>query len=464
MTHRVDLAVIGSGPAGYVAAIRAAQLGLKTICIEKEPTFGGTCLNVGCIPSKALLDATEKYAFIKNHGATQGLEAGSLAVNFPNLMLFKEGVVKSNTDGVKSLFKKNNIQTLIGTAKLAGEHLIEVDGEQKQVVEAKNILLATGSAPIELPNIHFDEKRILSSTGALSLSKPPTKMVVIGAGVIGVELASVYNRLGTEVVLIEMLDRICGNLDNTVHQNFLNYLTKQGLQFHLGCAVTKAEVKGQKVLVEFEKEGKKQEVQADVVLVAVGRRPFSDQLGLNNLNIQVSKRGHVIVDQHFRTNVPHIYAIGDLIEGPMLAHRASEEGVAAVELIAGGAAHIDYMAIPNIIYTHPEVASLGFTEEEAKANGLQVMTGVCHFRANARARCGNDTDGLVKVIGDKTSGALVGMHIVGPHASELIAEGVMALVNRMTVEQIANASHGHPTLSEAIKEACLVALGRAINL
>lgn len=455
-----DLAVIGSGPGGYVAAIRAAQLGLKTICIEKSETLGGTCLNVGCIPSKALLQTTEYYSFLKNEGAALGIDASTLSLDFNQMMQRKKGVVKSHTDGVQGLFKKNNIETLFGKARLLSNQLIEV-GSQK--VEAKSILLATGSEPIALPFLPFDETKILSSTGALALSKIPEKMLVIGAGVIGVELASVYARLGSKVTLVEMLDHICGDLDANIHTHFLRILSKQGLEFHLGAAVKRGEV-GDKVRLQVQKGDQELNLEADVALVAVGRRPYSTGLGLEELGVKKTAKGHVLVDDNFHTSLANVYAIGDLIEGMMLAHRASDEGIAVAELIAGHAHKIDYVTIPNIIYTHPELAVVGFSEKEAQQAGLEVKTGICFLKSNPRARCAGDMEGLVKVIAEKESGKLLGVHILSAHASELIGEGVVALRSRMTLDELANTSHGHPTLSESIKEACLVALGRPINI
>lgn len=437
-----DVVVIGSGPGGYVAAIRAAQLGLKTACIEMEKTLGGTCLNIGCIPSKALLETTQVLSFLKGHGEKMGIEAPTLNINFPAMMKRKDAVVKTITDGVKGLFKKNNVTSIFGKASITGPNAVEVNGE---TIQAKNIILATGSIPIALPNFPFDEKKIVSSTGALTLEKIPTKLVVVGAGVIGVELGSVYARLGSKVTFIEALDTICGNLDPDIHRSLLSLLKKQGLEFHLGTTADAASL-----------------ADADVILVAIGRKPNS--AGLDKAGIALTQKGLVIVDESFKTSVPSIYAIGDLIEGPMLAHRASEEGTVCAEIIAGHSASVDYMTIPSIIYTHPEVASLGFTEPEAKEKGLEPFIGICSFLANGRARCMDDNEGLVKVIGDKDSGKLIGLHIIGPHASELISEGVVAIKNRMTVEDLANTCHGHPTLTETIKEACLVALGRPINI
>lgn len=459
-----DVVVIGSGPGGYVAAIRAAQLGLKVACVEKASTYGGTCLNVGCIPSKALLQSSESFEFAKKGAEEQGVSCKDVTFDFEKMMQRKEGIVDGSVKGIEGLFKKNQITAIHGSAKFIAKDEIEIANEkQSSRLKAKNFILATGSEPIPLPFLPFDEKIVLSSTGALSLKKAPKKMVVIGAGVIGVEIASVYNRLGTEVIVIEMLDKICPAMDNAVGRALQQSLKKQGFVFHLSSKVTEAKVDKQNVSVKFESGGETHQINADAVLVAIGRRPYSEGLGLEQIGVKQTK-GFVNVDALFRTNVPHIFAIGDLIEGPMLAHRASEEGVAAAELIAGLKPHVNYMGIPNVIYTHPEVAALGLTEEEAKEKRLSLLVGMCSFRANPRARCLGDTDGFVKIIGEKNSGRLIGLHIIGHSASELIAEGVIAIEKKATLEDIARACHAHPTLSEWIKEAALVALARPINL
>lgn len=460
-----DLVVIGSGPGGYVAAVRAAQLGFKTACIEKDKTLGGTCLNVGCIPSKALLSTSEHYEWILKESASHGIDAKEVSYSLEKMMQRKNQVVKGLTDSVAILFKKYGISSIQGTARLTSSHLIEVDGpEGKQVVEAANIILATGSEPTPLPFLPFDEKSVLSSTGALSLERVPQKLLVIGAGVIGVELASVYNRLGSKVILIEMLDTICPAMDHAISRMLLQTLKKQGLEFHLGAKVLKAEKGKKEVTLTVEENGQQVDYVADAVLVAVGRRPYTTGLNLKEFGVDVTAKGFVVVDGNFRTSIPHIYAIGDIIEGPMLAHRASEEGIAAAEIIAGQKPHINYLAIPNVIYTHPEAAAVGMTETEARAAGLQLKVGQCQFRANARARCTGDVDGVVKVIGESSTGRLVGMHILGSAASEMIGEGVIAMERKATLEELGRASHAHPTLSESIKEACLQALGKSIHI
>lgn len=456
-----DLVIIGSGPAGYVAAIRARQLGLSTTVVEKRSTFGGTCLNVGCIPSKALLQSSEHFAFLEHDAKEHGIKVKSPALDFKQMMKRKEEVVDSLVGGVAGLLQRNKVNIVKGTARFVSPQEIEVDGKK---IQAKHFLLATGSDSIELPFLPFDEKVVVSSTGALSLKQVPKKMIVIGAGVIGVELASVYNRLGSEVTIIEMLDRITPAMDNQIGKAFQQILSKQGLIFHLSSKVTGAKIDKSSVTLTAEIEGKEQKLKADVVLVAIGRRPFTDGLGLEEIGVSKTDRGFVTVDGHFRTNIPNILAVGDIVDGPMLAHRASEEGIAAVESIAGFSPHINYMAIPNVIYTNPEVASVGLTEEEGKQMGLELMKGVYPFKGNARARCTGETDGLVKVVGDKKSGKLLGLHIVGANASEMIGEGVIALEQRAMVKELAYASHAHPTLSESIKEAALAAVDKPIHL
>ena len=456
-----DLIVIGSGPAGYVAAIRAAQLGLSVTIIEKYSTFGGTCLNVGCIPSKALLQSSEHFAFVDKHADEHGIKVKSPSVDFNTMMKRKNEVVEGLVGGVAGLLKRNKVTTVQGTARFVSSNEIEVDGKKMQ---AKHFLIATGSKPIELPFLPFDDNVVVSSTGALSLPEVPKKMIVVGAGVIGVELASVYNRLGSDVTIIEMLDRITPSMDSQIGKAFQKILTEQGLTFHLGAKVTDAKVTKKGAELSVEMNGEASKLKADVVLVAIGRKPYSDGLGLDEIGIEKSKQGFIVVDGNFRTNHSNILAVGDVIDGPMLAHLASEEAVAAVESLAGKSAHLNYMAIPNVIYTAPEVASVGLTEEEGKEMGLELIKGVFPFKGNARARCVGETDGIVKVVGEKKSGRLLGLHIVGANASEMIGEGVVAIEKRATVRELAYASHAHPTLSEAIKEAALAACEKPIHL
>lgn len=461
--HEYDVVVIGSGPGGYVAAVRAAQLGLKTACIEKEKTLGGTCLNVGCIPSKALLQSSEHYAWIQHDAESQGIVCKEISFDFGKMMQRKEQIVQGLVHGVAGLFKKHQIESVQGTARLVGANRIEVVLEgNTRTLDAENIILATGSESIPLPFLPFDEKTVVSSTGVLSLKEVPKRLVVIGGGVIGVELASVYQRLGSEVTIVEMLDQICISNDDAVSKMLLQILKKQGIQFHLGTKVTQAKKEAGEWVLQIEQKGESQSLRADVVLVAVGRRPYTQGLGLQELGIGM-ERGLVKVNHRFQTAIPNVYAIGDLIEGPMLAHKASEEGYVVSELIAGKQAHVNYMAIPNIIYTHPEVAAIGLTEKEAREKGLDLVIGMASFKGNPRARCAGEVDGFVKVIGAGPKRVLIGMHIIGAQASEMIHAGMMAIEKRMTLLQIAQAPFGHPTLSEAIKEACGHALGCAIH-
>jgi dihydrolipoamide dehydrogenase len=463
--NEFDIVVIGSGPGGYVAAIRAAQLGFRTACVEKRETLGGTCLNVGCIPSKALLQSSEHIEFLQKDAKKHGIDCAGAVIHFDQMMHRKDEVVESLVSGVAGLFKKNKIQSFFGTAGFSSSNEIEISAKDGKIkVKAKNFILATGSDSIELPFLKFDEKIVLSSTGALSLEKIPKKLMVIGAGVIGVELASVYKRLGSEIAIIEMLDIICPAMDGAVSKMLLKILKQQGMNFHLGAQVTEAKVQKDGVVLKVKTKDGPQEFQGDAVLVSIGRRPYTEGLGLEEIGVKSTKKGFVEVDLNFRTTQPHIYAIGDIIDGPMLAHRASEEGTAVAELIAGMAPHINYAAIPNVIYTHPEVAAVGLTEEEAKQMGLKTKTGTCLFKGNARARCSGYTEGMVKIIAEETSSRIIGLHIIGPHASEMICEGVIAIEKHCTLLDIANASHAHPTLCESIKEASLQALGRAIHL
>jgi dihydrolipoamide dehydrogenase len=464
-TDHYDIAIIGAGPGGYVAAIRAAQLGFKTVCIEKYPSLGGTCLNVGCIPSKTLLQATELLFHLKNQGKEQGIEYSQLMVNFPQMMKRKKQVVKSLVDGVSGLFKGHSITVLQGTAEFLDPHRLRITQENKttQEIEASYILIATGSEPIPLTNLPFQEPQVVSSTGALDLSTIPERLVVVGGGVIGVELASVYQRLGSQVIIIEMLDHICPTLDQSLSKNLLQILKKHGIEFMLSSRLVTAVVQPNEVILTVETNGALKNLSSHVVLVAVGRRPLTEGLKLERVGIQKDKRGFIPIDGSFHTTQPHIFAIGDVIEGAMLAHRASAEGVAVVESIKGEHPVVNYLSIPNVIYTYPEVASVGLTELEAKQEGVDLMVGTSFFRGNPRARCSDETEGFVKIIGDKVSGRLIGMHILGAHASELIAEGMIAIQTKLTVKEIAEAAQAHPTLSEAIKEAALDALGRAIH-
>lgn len=461
---KFDLVVIGAGPGGYVAAIRAAQLGMKTACVDKGQALGGTCLNVGCIPSKCLLETSEKYNWLNTTAKEQGIHVQSATLDFEAIMQRKNQVVKGLTDSVANLFKHYKIERFEGEAQFQTPHQLKIGQES---IEADHILLATGSEATPLPFIPFDEKKVLSSTGALALAQIPKTMLIIGAGVIGVEIASVYQRFGCQVTLIEMLESICSPMDTTISKMLLLTLKKQGLTFHLGAKVLSAEahadgVTAKVALAQGNAKGE-ETFSAEVLLVAVGRRPYTQGLGLPQIGINTSPKGFVPVDSNFRTAVPHIYAIGDLIEGPMLAHRASDEGIAVAELLAGFTPKLNYLAIPSVVYTHPEAASVGMSESEARAAGLDLLVATSAMRGNARARCAGDVEGVVKVIGEKQSGRLIGLHILASHASEMIGEGVIAIQKQATVEEIARASHAHPTLCEAIKEAAAAALGRAIH-
>lgn len=454
-SSRFQVIVIGSGPGGYVAAIRAAELGLKVACVEKMDTLGGTCLNVGCIPSKALLQSSESYEWIVKSSKEQGVNVEGVSFDFPAMMKRKEGIVKQLVNGVAGLFKANGITHLKGTAKFTSAEEVEIDGK---IFFADNFIIATGSEPIALPFLPFDEKVVLSSTGVLSLPDVPKKMAVIGGGAIGVELASVYRRLGTEITVIEMLETITSTMDASLCKQLLQSLKKQGIEFLLGAKVSAAKVFKNGVNLTIEHREKTLTIEADAVLVCVGRKPYTKGLNLEAVGVALSPKGLITVDANFRTSLPNIYAIGDVIDGPMLAHKASHEGMAVAEILAGKQAFLNYMSIPNVVYTHPEVASVGLTEAEAKEAGLDFKLGTSFFRGNPRARCSGDIEGFVKVIGDAKSGRLIGMHIIGPHASELIAEGMIAMEMKATIEDIVHASHAHPTLAEAIMEACQKAL------
>jgi dihydrolipoamide dehydrogenase len=446
--HDFQVVVIGSGPGGYVAAVRAAELGLKTACVEKMPTLGGTCLNVGCIPSKALLSSSEHYEWIAKSASDNGINVSGLALDFPKMQQRKEGVVKSLTDGVAGLFKQHEVERINGEAHFVDPHTIEVDGKK---ITSDNFIIATGSQSVELRMLPFDEQRVISSTGALALKEVPKRLLVIG-GVIGVEMASVYQRLGSKVTIIEMLDSITPMMDPLLSRTLLQALKKMGIDFYLSAEVVGAKI-ADEITLNVKYEQKEMNFTGDAVLVSVGRRPYTKNLGLEAAGVPLTPKGFINVDVNLRAGHDHIYAIGDVIDGPMLAHRSSSEGVAVAETIAGKHSVVNYISIPNVVYTHPEVAAVGLTEAEAKAAGLTPMIGTAYFRGNARARCVGDTDGLGKIVGDKASGRLLGLHIIGPNASEMIAEGMIALDKKATVADIAYASHAHPTLSESIMEA-----------
>lgn len=457
-----DLIVIGSGPGGYVASLHAAQLGMKVACVEKGKTLGGVCLNVGCIPSKSLLHSTEYYARINLHGSEHGVEVDGIRMNFQKLMERKARVVSGLVKGIEFLFKKNKVEWIQGSAVLSSPTSVLVDGK---TFTAKNILLATGAEPIPLPFLPFDEERVLSSTGALSLKEVPKRMLLVGAGVIGLEMASVYRRLGSEVIAVEMMDRVCPVLDRDLSKGLLTHFHKEGVEIHLSSKVKSATRNPSSVTLEVEGSDQKTfSLEGDVVLVSIGRRAYSKGLGLKELGIESDNRGVVKVNTSFQTKYPSVYAIGDLIGEPMLAHKASEEGVAAVNAMNHLAGHVNYMAVPNVTYTWPEAACVGLTESEAKETGRAIRVGKCPFRANSRSRCSGDEEGLVKIVGDVQTDRLLGMHILGPNASEMILGGVFAIEKKMTVTEVASACYTHPTCSEAIKEAALACLGRALHM
>lgn len=457
MTDKYDLVVIGAGPGGYVAAIRAAQLGLTVAIVEKEPNLGGTCSNVGCIPSKALLDSSEMYFQAKHDFAKHGLKVEKLEFDLPTMMKRKEGVVGANAAGIVYLMKKNKIATIKGTAKITGPSSIIVSGgpDGERALAAKNILIATGSAPIEIPGFKFDGKYIVSSDHAIALPKVPGKLLVIGAGVIGLELGSVWSRLGSQVTVLEFLDRIVPAMDKEATTALQKLLEKQGFKFKFKTGAQSAAIENGKVKVSWTSGETKGVEEADVVLVAVGRKPYTGGLGLAEVGVELDKKGFVIVDERYRTNAAGIYAIGDVIGGVMLAHKAEEEGYAAAETMAGQHGHVNYLAVPNVVYTNPELASVGYTEDDARAKGFDIKVGKFPFMANGRARAMGQTDGFVKIIGDAKTDRLLGVHILAPKASDLIAEAAVAIEFAATVEDLARTVHAHPTLPEAVKEAAL---------
>ncbi len=463
-----DVVIIGGGPGGYVCAIKCAQLGLKTACIENRGTLGGTCLNVGCIPSKALLSSSEEFDKVSHHLAAHGITAEKIGLDLAKMIGRKDKIVADFTKGVEFLFKKYKVTYLKGTGRLLGGGRVEIlsaPGQAEQV-SAKHIVIATGSEPTPLPGIEIDEKKIVSSTGALTLEKVPNHLVVIGAGVIGLELGSVWRRLGAKVTVVEFLDRITPTMDVEIGQQFQKVLTKQGLAFKLSTKVTGVKPNGDQldVTIEPAKGGAPETLQADVVLVAIGRRPFVMGVGLEMAGVQRDEKGRVKTDGHFKTNIEGIYAIGDVIAGPMLAHKAEEEGVALAEMIAGQAGHVNYDTCPNIVYTAPELASVGKTEEELKAAGIEYKVGKFPFIANGRAKAAGETDGLVKLLADAKTDRLLGAHILGPNAGTMIHECVMAMEFAGSAEDVARAFHGHPTHSEAIKEAALAITSSTIHL
>jgi len=467
----VDLVVLGSGPGGYVAAIKASQLGLKTVCVEKNATLGGTCLNVGCIPSKALLNNSHYYYMAKGKDfKSRGIEVGEVKLNLEQMMNQKSTAVKGLTGGIAMLFKQNKVERVEGHGSIKGPHEVLVkknDGSQ-ELITTKNILIATGSEVTPFPGIEIDEERVISSTGALSLKEVPKRLIVIGAGVIGVELGSVWSRLGSKVTAVEFLGHVGGvGIDMEVAKMFQRILKKQGLDFKLNTKVTGAVKTDTGVTVSLESASdpsKKEELECDVLLVCIGRRPYTHNLGLENVGIEVDSRGRIPTDPAFRTKISSIYAIGDVINGPMLAHKAEDEGILCVEGIAGGAVHIDYNCVPSVIYTHPEVAWVGKTEEDLKNEGVDYKVGKFPMIANSRSKTNADTDGLVKVVSDKATDKLLGCHIMCSVAGEIINEAALAMEYGASCEDIARVCHAHPTVAEALREANLAAYaGKAIN-
>lgn len=466
--EKFDVTIIGSGPGGYVAAIRCAQLGMKTAIIERYNTLGGTCLNVGCIPSKALLDSSEHYYNAAHSFTEHGIEIKDLKINFKQMIKRKGDVVKQTSDGINFLMKKNKITVFNGHGSFVNKNIIEVtgaDGKKTQIESVKTII-ATGSKPASLPGIEIDKKRIISSTEALELTEIPKHMVIIGGGVIGLELGSVYARLGSKISVLEFTGGIISTMDTALGKELLKSLKKLGFEFYLNHKVTGVTTKGKEVTVTADNaKGEKVELKGDYCLVSVGRKPYTDNLGLDKAGVKIDNRGKIETDGHLQTNVQGIYAIGDVIKGAMLAHKAEDEGTFVAEIIAGQKPHIDYNLIPGVVYTWPEVAAVGFTEEQLKEQGKKYKAGNFPFKASGRARASMDTDGFVKVLADEATDEILGVHIIGPRAADMIAEAVVAMEYRASAEDISRMSHAHPTYTEAFKEACLDATGkRALHI
>lgn len=462
---KYDVVVIGSGPGGYVGAIRCAQLGLKTAIVEKYSTLGGTCLNVGCIPSKALLDSSEHFYNARKTFAEHGIVINEPQVDLDQMINRKQKVVDQTCDGVKFLMDKNKIDIYHGLGSFVDDHTIKISGEEEVQIAAENVIIATGSKPTELPFAKFDKERIISSTEALELKKLPEHLIVIGGGVIGLELGSVYARLGSQVTVVEYLDKVIPGFDGAMSKEILKSLKKVGLKFNLSHKVSEVKREGDKVTVSAtDKKGNEVTIEGDYCLVSVGRRPYTDGLGLDKAGLETNERGQIPVNEHLQTAKSHIYAIGDVITGAMLAHKAEEEGTFVAETIAGQKPHVDYNLIPGVVYTWPEVAAVGKTEEQLKEEGRAYKTGQFYFRALGRARASMDIEGLVKVLADKQTDEILGVHMIGPRAADMIAEAVVAMEFRASAEDIAIISHAHPTFSEAVKEAMLAASGdRAIH-
>ena len=465
MSDKFQATIIGGGPGGYVCAIRLAQLGIKTACIESRETLGGTCLNIGCIPSKSLLNLSEYFHRAKNFTKI-GIEVGDVKLNLPKMMQNKDKAVTNLTKGIEFLFKKNKVTYFKGTGRFKSVNQISIlDKNNKEtIIETEKTIISTGSEPMELPGIKFDEKRILSSTGALSLSLLPKKMVVIGAGYIGLELGSVWSRLGTEVHVVEFLDHITPGMDKEISKEFMKILIKQGLNFHLQTKVDSIKKDKKGVMIKTtDKTGKKIVFESDVVLISVGRKPYTKNLNLEKINIELDNKNKIKVNKNFETNIPNIYAIGDVINGPMLAHKAEEEGIALAELISGQSGHVNYDVIPGVVYTSPEVASIGKTEEQLKNMNHAYKVGKFPFMANSRAKTINEPEGFVKILADEKTDKVLGVHMIAPHAGEIIAEMALAMEFGASSEDIARTCHAHPTFSEAIKEAALSVDKRPIH-
>jgi dihydrolipoamide dehydrogenase len=465
---KYDVTIIGSGPGGYVAAIRCAQLGMKTAIIERYSTLGGTCLNVGCIPSKALLDSTEHFHNATHTFKEHGIDIPAPKVNFEQMIKRKQSVVDQTTGGIDYLMKKNKIDVFHGHGSFLDSHTIEVKQEKgkAQKIETDKIIIATGSKPISLPFAQIDRKRIISSTEALTLKSLPKSMTIIGGGVIGLELGSVYARLGTKVSVFEFMDRLIPSMDAELGKELMKSLKKLGMDFYMGHSVKEVKTSAKETTLMAEnKMGEKVTVKAEYCLVAVGRKPYTDKLGLDKVGIKVDDKGRIATDEHLQTNVPGIYAIGDVVKGAMLAHKAEEEGMFVAEVMAGQKPHINYLLIPGVVYTWPEVAAVGYTEEQLKEKGIAYKSGSFPFKASGRARASMDTDGIVKVLADKETDEILGVHMIGPRCADMIAEAVVAMEFRASAEDIARMSHAHPTYTESFREAALAATGnRAIHI
>jgi dihydrolipoamide dehydrogenase len=461
-----DVVIIGGGPGGYVAAIRAAQLGLNTVCVEMDKTLGGTCVNVGCIPSKALLTSSEHYEWARLHSAEHGVKIEGVSADLPTMLKRKDAVVLQNTKGIEFLFKKNKIEWAKGRGTLKAGNVVDVTADDGTTTsyQAKNVIIATGSVPIELPFLQFDEQRILSNIGALRIPEVPKHLIVIGGGVIGLELGSVWRRLGAKVTVVELFPTILPGNDEEIIKEADKIFSKQGLEIRAGTKVVGASHEGNTVKVEIEKDGQKETLEADYVLVSVGRKSSLTGVDAAALGLNVGKRGEVVVDAEMRTNLPNVYAIGDAVGGKLLAHKAEEEGVVAAEVIAGHHAHMDYKSMPSVVYTWPEIATVGLAEHEVKATGKQYKVGKFPFSANGRARTMAETSGFVKFIADAVTDELLGCHIIGANASDLIQEVVLAFEYRGSSEDIGMTVHSHPTLSETVKEAALGVLGRSLHI